>query len=300
VTARAEVSLAGRVALVTGGNRGIGLAISLGLARTGAAVGIFARNKKTLEEVRAGIVGGGGRAEVVAGDVTDEKGAREAVEHISRALGPIDLLANNAAIQTSPTDVAVVDPAPWWDDMRVNLLGPLLFMRYVLPQMIEQRRGCIVNVASNACWLPFPHVSSYNSSKAALVRCTETVASEVRDYGISAFSITPGQVRTALWEDTSTVLREMGAFDEFLGSIDPAFDSPELPAALVRTLASGEMDELTGRFVGVHDDLEALRENRSARSRQRYRPAKDHSARRRPVGDCARNRDRRYRPREPP
>jgi NAD(P)-dependent dehydrogenase (short-subunit alcohol dehydrogenase family) len=133
-------------------------------------------------------------------------------------------------------------------------------MRYVLPQMIEQRRGCIVNVASNACWLPFPHVSSYNSSKAALVRCTETVASEVRDYGVCAFSITPGQVRTALWEDTSTVLREMGGFGEVLGSVDPTFDSPELPAALIRTLASGEMDELTGRFVGVHDDLEALRD----------------------------------------
>jgi hypothetical protein len=63
-----------------------------------------------------------------------------------------------------------------------------------------------------------------------------------------------------LWEDTSTVLHEMGAFGEVLGSVDPTFDSPELPAALVRTLASGEMDELTGRFIGVHDDLQSLRE----------------------------------------
>jgi NAD(P)-dependent dehydrogenase (short-subunit alcohol dehydrogenase family) len=260
VTAGSGTSLAGRVALVTGGNRGIGRAISTGLAEAGAAVGVFARNKETLEQVRAEIAGRGGRAEVVSGDVTDESAVREAVGHISRTLGPIDLLVNNAAAQTSIGDVAEVGPAPWWDDLRVNLLGPFLFMRHVLPQMIEQRRGCIVNVASNACWLPFPHVSSYNSAKAALVRCTETVAAEVRDHGIVAFSITPGQVRTALWEDTSAILHEVGAFGEVLGSIDPAFDSPELPAALVRTLAGGEMDELTGRFVGVHDDLEALRE----------------------------------------
>jgi NAD(P)-dependent dehydrogenase (short-subunit alcohol dehydrogenase family) len=124
MTAGGDVSLIGRVALVTGGSRGIGRAISLGLADAGAAVGIFARNKEMLEEVRAEIVGRGGRAEVVAGDVTDDKAVREAVEHLSHTIGPIDLLVNNAAAQTSVGDVGAVDPAPWWDDLRVNLLGP--------------------------------------------------------------------------------------------------------------------------------------------------------------------------------
>jgi NAD(P)-dependent dehydrogenase (short-subunit alcohol dehydrogenase family) len=101
MTAGGDVSLIGRVALVTDGKSGIGRAISLGLADAGAAVGVFARNKEMLEEVRAEIVRRGGQAEVVSGDVTVENAVRKAIEHISYTLGPIDLLVNNAAAQTS-------------------------------------------------------------------------------------------------------------------------------------------------------------------------------------------------------
>jgi NAD(P)-dependent dehydrogenase (short-subunit alcohol dehydrogenase family) len=251
-------SLAGRVALVTGGSRGIGRAIAVGLAEAGAAVGVFARNRDALEEVRSEVASAGGTIDVMAGDVTSSDAVRDAVDSLSHTLGPIDILVNNAAVQTSIGDVSFVDPTAWWSDMRVNVYGPFLFMRYTLPRMIERGQGRIINVASNACWFPFPHVSSYNSSKAALVRCSETVAAEVRQQGIFVFSITPGQVRTDLWETTSATLNEQGAFGDVLGAVDPKFDSPDLPAALVRTLGSGAMDDLTGRFVGVHDDLDVL------------------------------------------
>lgn len=250
--------MAGQVALVTGGNRGIGRGISLALADAGAAVGIFARSPDTLEETRQEILSRGGLAETVVGTVTDVDAVRRAVEHVTATLGPIDLLVNNAALSTSTAPLAEADPTRWWDDAAVNLFGPFLFMRYTLPQMIERQRGCIVNVASNSAWLPFPNTSSYNSAKAGLVRCTETVAAEVEQHGITAFSITPGQVRTELWEDAAAVLREQGVFGDTLGSIAPTFVGPEAAAGLILTLACGKADALTGRFLGVHDDLDAL------------------------------------------
>jgi NAD(P)-dependent dehydrogenase (short-subunit alcohol dehydrogenase family) len=134
----------------------------------------------------------------------------------------------------------------------------MMFMRYVLPSMIARRSGRVVNVASNAAWMPFPHVSSYIAAKAALVRVTEAAALETQAHGVSLFSMSPGTVKTDLMDYTTAVLNERSEFDNVLGTIDMSFIAPSFAADLVLALAGGEADVLTGRFVTVHDDLPAL------------------------------------------
>jgi NAD(P)-dependent dehydrogenase (short-subunit alcohol dehydrogenase family) len=251
------VSLSDQVALVTGGSRGIGRALSVALARAGAAVCVVARNQDRLDETRREIEQLGVPVCTVATDVGDPDGVAAAVEQATSQLGPIDLLVNNAGTQTSIGDCAEVDPGAWWSDVNVNLRGPMLLMRQVLPGMIERRRGRVVNVASNAAWQPFPHVSSYAAAKAALVRMTETAALETREHGVSLFAISPGTVKTELMDYTSHKLTERSEFDSVLGSISLDFIPPTFAADLVVALASGAADALSGRFITVHDDLPA-------------------------------------------
>lgn len=250
-----NVSLAGQVALVTGGSRGIGRALSVALGEAGAAVCVVARSQGPLDETRRELDAIGVPVCIVATDVADPVGVAAAVEQAQAELGPIDLLVNNAAAQTSIGDCAVVDPEPWWADVTVNLRGPMLLMRYVLPTMIERGRGRIINLASSAAWRPFQHVSSYVAAKAALIRITETAALEVGEHGVSLFAISPGAVKTELADYANEKLNEINQFESMLGFLE--FIPPTFAGDLIIALASGRADALTGRYLTVHDDLPA-------------------------------------------
>jgi NAD(P)-dependent dehydrogenase (short-subunit alcohol dehydrogenase family) len=258
MTTRAT-NLAGQVALVTGGGRGIGRAIALALARSGASVAVLARSADQLAEVVAEIARAGGRAIACPGDVTDRATVEGAVARVERELGPIDLLVNNAGAGGPLGALAEVDPDEWWRCVEVNLRGPLLCSRAVLPGMLARRRGRIVNVASGAGTHPIPNLSAYVTSKAALIRMTENLAAEVDSFGIRAFAIQPGTVRTAMVE---TVLQsEAGRrlMPWFFQVFEQGRDLPPEPAGrLVVFLASGQVDGLSGRFVAVEWDVEGL------------------------------------------
>jgi NAD(P)-dependent dehydrogenase (short-subunit alcohol dehydrogenase family) len=211
-----------------------------------------------LAESVALIESAGGRSRAFPLDVLNESAVSETLAEIGRALGPLDLLVNNAGDGGPVGPLEQTDPALWWHTQEVNVRGPMLCTHAVLPGMIERRRGRIINVSSGAARLNTPYFSSYIVSKAALNKMTELLATETKQYGIAMFSISPGPVRTAMSE--ALLKSEEGA--KWLPWFRPMFAEREVPperaAELCLTLASGQADALTGKFILVGDDLAEL------------------------------------------
>src|SRR4051794_22417167 len=183
-----EVSLQG-VAIVTGAGRGFGKAIAMRLAREGYAVALTARTQSQIDEVAAEIRRLGGRALALAGDVTDRQGVDRVITEAERQLGPIMLLINNAGVPGPFGPIWAVDPEEWWASQAVHIRAPLLFLRAVLPGMIQRRAGRIIVVSAKASRLVAANLSAYCVGKIAQTRIVEEVAVETRELGISAFAI---------------------------------------------------------------------------------------------------------------
>lgn len=232
--------LDGRVALVTGGGRGIGRRIALELAEAGMRVAVSARTASQAEETAREA---GGLA--IEADVSRQQDVERMVAEVERELGPIDLLVNNAGIAIWEDAAWEVPVEEWWHVLEVNLLGPYLCCRAVIPGMIERGRGRIVNTGSGASYLPGSSSTAYAASKAALGRFGETLAKQLEPHGIPVFTISPGLVRTEMTEE---------AFPE-----NAPWTPPELAPRLVRALASGRLDALSGRYIHAeHDDVDDL------------------------------------------
>jgi 3-oxoacyl-[acyl-carrier protein] reductase len=236
------MELEGQVALVTGGGRGIGADVARELASAGMKVAVSARTAEQVEAVASEI---GGLA--LTADVSRREDAERIVAETERELGPIDLLVNNAGITIWEERAWELDVGDWWHIHEVNVLGPYLLIRAVLPGMLERGRGRIVNVASGAAYLPGSGSTAYAASKAALNRFSETLAAQLRGTPIAVFPISPGLVRTEMTE---------GTFPD-----DAPWTPPEAAPTLVRALATGEFDRLAGRYLHAeHDPPEQLRE----------------------------------------
>ncbi len=191
--------LAGRVALVTGGGRGIGRATALELARLGAALALVARSAPELEEAAAAVRAQGGQALALAVDVGDVAAAAGTVERIAAELGPIDVLINNAGMLGPLGPTAASDPAEWGQTIAVNLVGAYAYLRATLPGMLERGWGRIVNVSSGAAQGSGIHnLSAYSASKAGMDMLTRAVAAEIADSGVTINSVYPGIVETAM------------------------------------------------------------------------------------------------------
>jgi NAD(P)-dependent dehydrogenase (short-subunit alcohol dehydrogenase family) len=252
-TAAAQ-ALAGQVAVVTGGGRGIGRAIAAGLADAGAAVAVTARSADELAETVGLLEAAGGRALAHAADVTDRTAVERLVAAAERALGPVTLLVNNAGV-LPPIGLAwEVDPDAWWRCVEVNLRGPYLCARAVLPGMVARRRGRIVNLASVAAGRPSPDATAYASSKAALVRFTDSLAAETAEYGLGVFAVDPGAVATGM----HAYLAQSAAWLRRRGQHAPPYTPAAATAAVVVALAAGQGDALSGRVLHASDDLAGL------------------------------------------
>ena len=234
----ANGELAGQVALVTGGGRGVGEYVARELAGAGMRVAVSARSRDQIERV-AGEIGG----IAVTADVSRADDVERVVETVERELGPIDLLVANAGIGNEGDPIWEASPDDWWRVFEVNVLGVYLCCRAVIPGMLERGRGRIVITGSGSAYLPSSTSTSYSASKAAVWRFGETLARQLAGR-IPVFVISPGLVRT---EMTSS-----------FGDAAP-WTPPELAPRLVRALASGRADRLAGRYIHAeHDDIEDL------------------------------------------
>jgi len=225
-------------ALVTGAGRGIGAGIARELAGDGWEEPVPGRTAAQVEEDAAEI---GGTA--VIGDVSK----REDVERMLAAAGPIDLLVANAGValweESWETDID-----EWWHVLEVNVLGAYLTCRLALPGMIERGGGRIVITGSGASYLPGSTSGAYSASKAAVGRFGEVLANQVRDDNVKVFVISPGLVKTELIGDRMPD--------------DAPWTPPELAPKLVRELASGRLDQLSGRYIHAEHDPPDVLEQR--------------------------------------
>ena len=238
--------LDGQVALVTGGGRGIGRGIAFELRAAGARVAVAARTREQVEATAGEIDG-----LAIEVDVSDRESVERMVERTEDELGPVDLLVNNAGVMLEEDAAWEVQPAEWWRVFEINVLGVYLCCRAVIPRMLPRGRGRIVNVASGAAYLPGSSTTAYSASKAAVHRFSEVLATQLASYDIPVFSISPGLVRTDMTE---------ARYPD-----DAPWTPPELAPRLVRALASGRLDPLSGRYIHAeHDDVDELAERAEA------------------------------------
>lgn len=254
-----EQILQSQVAVVTGGGRGIGRAIAESLAAAGAVVAVIARSKAELQETVSGIEQVSGNAHLLTADVSRPEEVSSAFAEIGEKLGPIDILVNNAGVLKPFGPLWENDADEWWRGFEVNVRGPMLCSRAVLPGMVARNRGRIVNIASSAGAVAAPYYSSYVVSKTALLRLTECLALETAAHAISVFAVSPGTVRTAMTEYSLNSEAGQRWLPWFRRIFDEEIDVPAARSAkLVLDLASGKADALSGRLISVFDDLDLL------------------------------------------
>jgi NADP-dependent 3-hydroxy acid dehydrogenase YdfG len=205
-------ALQGQVAIVTGAGRGIGHAVATALAREDATVVLAARTRQQLAATAAAIRDSGGAALAIPTDVTQDAAVEAMVEQAIAELGRVDILVT-AAGGASFGPVVGTKPADWDPILAVNLRAVMVCCRAVLPVMIRQRRGTIINVASVAAQRPIPGAAVYTATKAGVVGFSRVLAEELRAEGVRVGVLVPGAVDTPLWDtipnspDRSRMLR---------------------------------------------------------------------------------------------
>lgn len=189
--------LTNKVALITGGARGIGKATAIALAKEGVHIGLIARTESTLKDTATEIEQLGVKAAYAAADVSSKEQVEAAIESLTGQLGTADILINNAGI-ASFGKVLEMDPEEWKKIIDTNLLGTYYVTRAVLPQLIEKNGGDIINIASTSGLNGSATSSAYSASKFAVIGFTESLAQEVRRSNIRVSALTPSTVATDL------------------------------------------------------------------------------------------------------
>jgi 3-oxoacyl-[acyl-carrier protein] reductase len=243
-------ALTGRVAIVTGAGQGIGRVFAKAFALAGAIAVIAERNAARGQAVEAEIRAAGGKALAVESDVADPASLGHLIEIVEKEFGRIDVLVNNAAI-FSTLDMRPFEQIPlgeWEEVLRVNVTGPMLCARAVLPAMRRAKHGRIVNMASGAVTLGRPNYLHYIASKAALMGMTRSMARELGGEGITVNAIMPGAVFTEIERKTVTPEQKARIVAQ---QCVPRAQAPEDLVGTVLFLASDASAFLTGQALTV-------------------------------------------------
>jgi 3-oxoacyl-[acyl-carrier protein] reductase len=244
------MTLEGKVALVTGASQGIGRACALVLAEGGADVVLGARNREKLEAVAKEVEALGRKAMAVSLDVADGESVKSAVAKALEDFGKIDILVNNAGV-TRDGLLLRMKPDDWEAVLRTNLNGAYHCIRAVLPGMVKQRYGRIINIASVVAQAGNAGQANYVASKAGLIGLTKAVAVEVASRNITVNAVAPGFVATAMTEGLSEAVREKILSGVPLGRMG----TDREVAFAVRFLASDEAGYITGHVLNVNGGM---------------------------------------------
>lgn len=232
------MKLKDKVAIVTGGGRGIGQAIAQKFAGEGAKVAVAARTAAQVDDTVNSIIKTGGEAIGMLADVSAEKDAGEIVERTLSRFGHIDILVNNAGIlQASP--IVAVEPQNWRRVIEVNLIGTFLCSRAVAPHLIERGWGRIINIASRSGKIGHPFLTAYCASKHGVVGFTKALAEELAAFHITVNAICPGVVETDMVSET--VREQVGS----------AIIKPSEIAELALYLASEDAGGVNGEAINI-------------------------------------------------
>jgi len=192
------MKLENKVALITGGSRGIGKAVAAAFAHEGAKLALCARSTDELQQTVAELRRMKAQAQGWPCDVTMESSVKDFVHEAQRAFGRIDILVNNAGVMTRPAPMVELEVRKWDYTIAVNLRGPFLVTQAVLPFMLKQKSGSVINVSSTIGRGAYANFVAYATSKWGLEGFTQTLAAELRSSHIQVNSVEPGYVATKL------------------------------------------------------------------------------------------------------
>jgi 3-oxoacyl-[acyl-carrier protein] reductase len=246
-----EVSLEGKVALVTGGSRGIGRAIALELAERGADVGInYAGNEAAAAQVVKEVENMGRKALAIQADVSNPSAVDEMFKKVLDVFGRIDILVNNAGI-TRDNLLMRMKEEDWDQVIDINLKGAFLCTKAVLRQMMRQKAGRIINITSISSVAGTAGQANYASSKAGLIALTKTTAREVASRGITVNAVAPGFIQTEMTDVLGEEYKQQLLEQIPLGRIG----DPKDVARLVGFLASDDAAYITGQTIHVNGGM---------------------------------------------
>jgi len=240
--------LTGRVAVVTGGNRGIGRSIALGLAEAGAAVAVFGRSQEKNQQVLAELKKMGVPSLAVNVDVTDRASLEPALNRVEKELGALSILVNNAGNVSLSGGVLNEKPEDWDNVIETQLNAVFLLSKLAAASMLKHKRGKIINLGSMYSYFGSGLIPSYSAAKGAIIQLTKSMAIELAPHNIQVNAIAPGWIET----DMTAPVRSMPMNDEILARTPAArWGQPEEVAGTAVYLASHASDFVTGTTIRV-------------------------------------------------
>jgi len=255
------MKLSGETVVITGAGRGIGEAVAHAFAQSGANLVLLARTRHEVDRVARQTAERGVTSIALAGDVSKRPDLQGMVAATLERFGRIDVLINAAGVYGPIGPFARMDLDQWTAAIEINLMGTVFAIHAVLPHMLAQRKGVIINFSGGGAVQPLPRFSAYGTSKAAVVRLTETLAEEVKESGVRINAIAPGAVNTRLLDQVLAAGESAGTafYAKALEQKENGGTPPERAAELAVFLASPQGQGVTGRLISaVWDDWKSL------------------------------------------
>jgi NAD(P)-dependent dehydrogenase (short-subunit alcohol dehydrogenase family) len=238
--------------IITGAGRGIGRVISERFAREGASLVLISRTESELKETLEIIKPYSPDSFYYVADISNEAIVKAAVKSIKSKCGSIDILVNNAGVQSPIGPFYKNNLDEWKRNIEINLFGTLNLTWYILPQMIENKKGKIINLSGGGSTSARPNFSAYAVAKTGIVRFTENLAEEVRDFNIDVNAVAPGAVNTKMLEEVLKAKNLAGIeFSEAMTRKEKGGNDPNLAADLICFLASGLSDGISGKLISA-------------------------------------------------
>jgi NAD(P)-dependent dehydrogenase (short-subunit alcohol dehydrogenase family) len=260
-----KYSLEGRAALITGANQGLGLEIARAYVAAGADVLLCARDYNMLEQARKDVAQSASKTqkiEIKKADISNQSDVDQLAARALQIFPNLSILVNNAGVYGPKGPIEEIDWSEWVRAIEINLLGSIMMCRAVLPHFKAQQYGKIVQLSGGGATAPLPRLSAYAASKAAVVRFSETLAMEVRDYHIDVNAIAPGALNTRLLDEVLAAGPDKVGQDFYERAINQKNQGGaplEKGAQLAVFLGSAASDGVTGKLLSaVWDPWEQL------------------------------------------